>query len=227
MSADADHRREVVPRRDVVAAVVALVLVVPASIVASDGTVPEWEQEIFRWVNGWPDAFEPLMAGLQFLGVLVVPLVAAVVAAAFRRPRLAVALVLVVPLKLLVEKLVLKQLVERERPGTTTEGAVLRGDVPVEGESFPSGHAVIAFAIAWLLFVSLPPRWRWVPFGVGVLVCFARVYLGAHNPLDVVCGAGAGLAIGVLLDVVCRPERPGSREAVPSTLATPTGEERT
>jgi undecaprenyl-diphosphatase len=27
----------------------------------------------------------------------------------------------------------------------------------------------------------------------------ARVYLGAHNPLDVVCGAGVGVALGGLL----------------------------
>jgi membrane-associated phospholipid phosphatase len=33
-------------------------------------------------------------------------------------------------------------------------------------------------------------------------VCLSRVHLGAHNPLDVVGGAGAGAAIGALLNIV-------------------------
>ena len=32
-----------------------------------------------------------------------------------------------------------------------------------------------------------------------------RVYVGAHNPLDVICGAGVGLAIaGIINLTVCR-----------------------
>jgi undecaprenyl-diphosphatase len=33
------------------------------------------------------------------------------------------------------------------------------------------------------------------------LVMVGRVYVGAHNPLDVVCGAGLGVAIGSLLNL--------------------------
>ena len=29
-----------------------------------------------------------------------------------------------------------------------------------------------------------------------------RVYVGAHNPLDVICGAGLGVAIGSVLNLV-------------------------
>ena len=35
-----------------------------------------------------------------------------------------------------------------------------------------------------------------------VLVMIGRVYVGAHNPLDVICGAGLGVAIGSLLNLV-------------------------
>src|SRR4051812_33477953 len=193
-----------VDRRDLVALVVALVLVVPSVLIAHDGKVGSAERKVFRAINGLPEAFKPVMTAMQFIGVLIVPvIVALVVAAVWRRWRLAGALVLVVVLKLLVEKEVLKKLVERQRPGTTElPDVVLRGNVPAHGNSFPSGHAIIAFAIAWLLFMHLPRVWRWVPIAIGVLVCIARVYLGAHNPLDVVAGAGAGLFIGALLDIV-------------------------
>jgi undecaprenyl-diphosphatase len=134
-----------------------------------------------------------------------VPALAAVIAAAFRKWWLAAALVALVPLKLLVEKAVVKQLVERERPGTTICGypdsfddtcGNFR-DVPLFGLSFVSGHAVIAWSVATVLFVALPGRWRWIAVGVATLNAIARVYLGAHNPLDVVGGAAIGVAIGV------------------------------
>jgi hypothetical protein len=93
----------------------------------------------------------------QYLGVLAMPLVVAAGALALRRWRLAAALVLVVPLKLALER-VAKLLVERERPGTTMPDAILHG-VPSAGLSFVSGHAIITFAIAGLLVLVLPRRW--------------------------------------------------------------------
>ena len=108
-------------------------------------------------------------------------------------------LVLVVPLKLILERVV-KQLVQRERPGTTVLDAILRG-VPHGGLSFVSGHAIITFAIAGLLALVSPRRWVVVAFVLAICNAVARVYLGAHNPLDVVGGAAIGLAIATVLDL--------------------------
>jgi undecaprenyl-diphosphatase len=107
--------------------------------------------------------------------------------------------VLVVPCKLATERLV-KLLVQRERPGTTVGDAVLRGVHPA-GPSFVSGHAIITFAIAGLLGLVLPRRWVVVAFVLAGLNAVARVYLGAHNPLDVLGGAAVGLAIAAVLDL--------------------------
>ena len=56
--------------------------------------------------------------------------------------------------------------------------------------------------MATLLWPYLPGRWRWLPVAVALANAVARIYLGAHNPLDVVGGAGIGVALGALLTMV-------------------------
>jgi undecaprenyl-diphosphatase len=183
-------------------------------VVVSPGTVGGVERAMFRFVNGWPDALEWPLWAFQTLGVLGMPLIVAAAALVLRRWRLALALVLLVPLKLVVEREVLKTLVTRERPGTTIPGAVLR-DVPSAGASFPSGHAVIVFGILVLLAPYLRRRWQVLVLALALLNSVARIYLGGHAPLDMVGGAAAGFMAGALLNlalgVPARPLWPGRR----------------
>jgi membrane-associated phospholipid phosphatase len=198
-------------RRDVVVIVVSLAVFAVCAVVAADGRVGPVERALFHAVNGLPAWLYRPMLAFQYLGVLAMPLVVAAGALVFRRWRLAGALVLVVPLKLGLERVV-KLLVERERPGTTVPDAILRGVHPA-GLSFVSGHAIITFAIAGLLALALSRRWAVVGFVLASLNAVARVYLGAHNPLDVVGGAAVGLAIAAALDLVLdvARDRGGSR----------------
>ena len=209
-------------RRDVVVLVASLAVFAVCAVIAADGQVGRVERAAFHAVNGLPDWLYRPMLAFQYLGVLAMPLVVAAGALALRRWRLAAALVLVVPCKLATERLV-KWLVQRERPGTTVPDAVLRGVHPA-GLSFVSGHAIITFAIAGLLALVLPRRWAVVVFVLASLNGVARVYLGAHNPLDVVGGAAVGLAIAAVLDLVLdvARDRGGSRPG----QAAATGEDR-
>jgi undecaprenyl-diphosphatase len=136
------------------------------------------------------------------LGNLVVGTVAGwIVALLDRDMTVAVGVTLAAGLKLVAERIVRREMADelavRQRPGTSQVGAVRRGrDVPVSGPSFPSGHVILVAAVATVVAPVVPSAWWWVPALAVVLVAVGRVYVGAHNPLDVTAGLGAGLLLG-------------------------------
>jgi membrane-associated phospholipid phosphatase len=187
-------------RRDLTIALVGVLLVVGCGAIAYNGRVGAVERVVFRAVNDLPGWLYPVMWPLQQLGNLVFGLVVAAAALALRRWRLALGAILVTFIDL---EWLVKDIVDRRRPGTTVPDAVLRGDdVPVASQSFPSGHAVLIASLAVLVTPYLHGRWRLAPWALVAGVCIGRVYVGAHNPLDVVAGCGLGLVIGGVVSVV-------------------------
>jgi undecaprenyl-diphosphatase len=55
----------------------------------------------------------------------------------------------------------------------------------------------VAFAAATVAYPLLPPAAEGVALALAATVGVARIYVGAHLPLDVIGGAGLGLALGV------------------------------
>jgi undecaprenyl-diphosphatase len=177
-----------------------LLLVVATSAIAWDGEVPGWEAEALRFVNDWPDWIEPIMWTLQQVGVMAGPLIGGVVIAwVAGRWEYVIPFVLLMPLKLLIEKAVVKQLVERQRPFVSIGPDITVRGPAFEGLSFPSGHATTSVAFGILVAAFLPPRWRPVPLVWAAAVCIARIYFGEHNVLDVVAGAALGTLFATIL----------------------------
>ncbi len=59
-------------------------------------------------------------------------------------------------------------------------------------------------AVGTVVAAGLSLGLAWVPLGVCLVVAVGRVYVGAHNPLDVTAGLGMGLLVGALLSIPLR-----------------------
>lgn len=90
---------------------------------------------------------------------------------------------------------ILKHLIGRPRPWLSDQGIVhLRPSLVNGYDSFPSGHAVSAFAVAVVL-ARFYPRGRWLFYGLAILVGISRLYLDIHYTSDVIGGAVLGIIV--------------------------------
>jgi membrane-associated phospholipid phosphatase len=172
------------------------VLLAGMAFVGDDGWLPSWEVDLFRAINDLPGGLYPVLWPIQQLGAFVAGPIVALIAWLAGRRRLALAALFATVAKMTLERVV-KAIVSRQRPATSIGPDIeTRGAIRLTGESFVSGHAVMAAAVAAVVAPWLPGRWRVAPWILVGLAVLSRVYVGAHNPLDVVCGAALGLAIG-------------------------------
>ena len=191
------HRR----KADVFIAGVGLGVVVVCGALVANRVLVGTDVAVFRRINHWPGWLYPPMWAVQLSGVIGALPLAAAGAAVLRRLRLAAALAVATALKPLLEAAA-KTFVQRARPAEALHDVILRGNSAAHGLSFPSGHAMVIFAIATLTAPYFKGWWKALPWALAAAVCLSRVYLGAHFPLDVAAGAGLGTFIGGVLNLV-------------------------
>jgi hypothetical protein len=66
----------------------------------------------------------------------------------------------------------------------------------------PAAGLGLVIVCGFLVAPYLKGWWKVLPWALAAAVCLSRLYLGAHFPLDVIAGAGLGMLIGGVLNLV-------------------------
>jgi uncharacterized protein (TIRG00374 family) len=167
--------------------------------VARQHELTTFEVDCFHFVNDLPDAFRIPFETVMQVGTLWAVAAVAVVALAFRRWWTALSVV-VAGAAADAGAQVMRHVVQRGRPLDLLVRVNVRGP-RITGFGYPSGHTTIAAALVAVVAPNLPRPARRAVWSVAVLVAIARVYVGAHLPLDVVGGLALGGAIGALVNL--------------------------
>jgi glycosyltransferase 2 family protein len=165
------------------------------------------EVQAFRAVNDLPAAgFPAIWLPMQYGTFGTVPASAAL-ALVRSRPRLALAIGIGGTAAWVSAK-ALKRRIGRGRPASVIDGVLLRG--VEEGDlGFPSGHAAISAALTVIVQPYVSGGSRLSLAALSGFVPLARMYVGAHLPLDVVGGSALGLAIGSAVNLLIPVPRTG------------------
>jgi membrane-associated phospholipid phosphatase len=187
-------------RADVVVLAVAVAVLLVSTAAAARG-VGTLEADAFASVNGLPDwLYGPVWPVMQLGTVGLAATTGLVVGLVLRRPLLA-ALFALAPILAWWAAKVVKELLERGRPAAEGLTVTIRGTAD-DGYGFVSGHAAVSFALATVITPHLHGRWRVVPYALATIVALARLYVGAHLPLDVIGGAALGIVVGELVRAI-------------------------
>jgi membrane-associated phospholipid phosphatase len=183
--------------RDVLLVVGGGALLVLSALPVHPDSITGVERGAFRVINDHTVLpFMVVWTIMQLGNFFAVP-VAALAAAAWRRWRLALGMLVGGVVTYYLAKVV-KKIVERGRPSSLLDDVHIRGTASL-GRGFVSGHAAVVTLLVVLAWPYLGRRARIVVVALAVFVCLARVYVGAHLPLDVVGGAALGLAVAGLV----------------------------
>ena len=175
-------------------------LLLSVTAVWSMGDQPyDAERRAFALMNGLPEALDYVLIPVMQAGSLAAVFAAGILALIARRPRLAGLVVMAGGSAWVLAKLV-KRVVERGRPEQFFPDVVIHGAVQI-GQGFPSGHAAVIAAMATVATPHLSRPGRLLMWTVVALVALARVYTGAHLPLDVVAGVLVGWGFGCVVNL--------------------------
>ncbi|MFJ5233819.1 phosphatase PAP2 family protein [Kitasatospora sp. NPDC088391] len=186
----------------------------PARLLAYDGS--GIDGGLYTRVNGWAEAaphwLDQLVKTWSAFGLA---LFALLMLWAWWRARgeaaAAMARALAAPVVVVVAYLVnsgLKSVVEEVRPCRQLPDTVTVETCPGATDwSFPSNHAVIAFAAAAALWIA-DRRLGRIAALAAVLMGASRVWVGAHYPHDVLAGALVGVLVAVPLTLLAARAAP-------------------
>jgi membrane-associated phospholipid phosphatase len=191
---------------DVSLVVIGAGLLALSALPVHEHSVSGTESAFFHAINRYTLLpFGVVWAIMQLGNIVTVP-IAAAVAAATRRWRLALG-ILIGGIATYVLAKVVKGIVVRGRPDALLDDVKVRGSAAL-GRGYVSGHAAVVTLLVVLAWPYLGRRGRLITVALAAFVCLARVHVAAHLPLDIVGGAALGLAVAGLIRLILgHPDR--------------------
>ena len=176
-----------------------------------------WDESLFRVLNQVPAAAASVLTPLSRLflpaGIIAVLVLAVVYLVARNRSVMPLAAGAVAAGLAWALAHVAKAIADRPRPYQAMADTVLRQH-PAHGTSFPSSHTAVTLAVAIALVPFLARPVAVAGIAYAALTGWSRMYLGVHYPLDILGGAGIGMAAaGVILLALGTLFRRASRAA--------------
>lgn len=154
---------------------------------------------IFSKINGWIGRWEwfdhawTFIGGDYFLYAFVLSVIVLGVNKKFRNHAYIALVSALISYSMIVQAL--KHWIYRPRPFEVLAIQQLIVDHE-RGNSFPSGHATIYFALAFAFWGT---KYFWPFVILAVIGALGRVVVGVHYPLDILTGAVIGSTVSLLL----------------------------
>lgn len=163
-----------------------------------EGQILIWIQENIR--NNWLTILMKGISLLSNMGIMWIVLAALfLIVKKTRKEGVTLAIGLI--LHVIVCNVLLKNIVARPRPYTEVEGLVsLIGKL--SDYSFPSGHTVVTFMGATVLYKKFPKYIGITAFIWAVITGFSRMYLGVHYLTDILGGGILGIILGYVVVLI-------------------------
>lgn len=184
---------------------IAIIIFISSIIIAMHHQIVGLNRQVFYDLNNLSNIYkvpsliitEALGAGYPIAICVIVPII-------FKRYKLAWRFFVTVGAAgVLME--IAKIIVKEPRPIVLLHGHLHARAVETGLTSFPSGHQSVATAMALTLWIILPKKYKILSIIWIVLVAFSRVYLGVHNPIDIIGGIGIGLFSFYLVRLIPSP----------------------
>ncbi|HET9174186.1 MAG TPA: phosphatase PAP2 family protein [Candidatus Saccharimonadales bacterium] len=206
--AHAQPTSKALPRTYIVGLIIGILIFIPSLLIAHAHQLTGWQATLFHDINNLPNGGEkPALWITEGLGAGYPIAVCVIIPALFKRFRLAWRFFVTVGGTGVIMEIA-KFIAKEPRPVALLHGHLHERAIETGLNSFPSGHAAVATAMALTVWLILPRRWRWVSIVWILVVGFSRVYLGVHQVNDIV----GGFAIGLIAVCVVR--------LLPASLAT-------